>query len=81
MKAIMEVGGVALELKYCERCGSLWLREEGAEEVFCEACVSKLSARPGYRFRTGRQGNVNQDLDLEGLGEGLALICGEGGHA
>ena len=81
MKAIMEVDGVALELKYCERCGSLWLREEGAEEVFCDACVKKLSARPGYRFRTRRQENVNQDLDLEGFCDGLALICGEGGNA
>jgi len=81
MKAIMEVEVVALELKYCERCGSLWLREQGTEEVYCDACVSKLSARPGYRFRTGRYGAVNQDLDMEGFCDGLALICGEGGNA
>lgn len=80
MKAIVEVDGVALELKYCERCGSLYLREQGGQEVYCDACVSKLLARPGYRYRTGR-GGVNRDLDMEGFCDGLALICGEGGNA
>ena len=36
----MEV--IQLELKYCERCGSLWVRETGTGEIFCFPCVLKM---------------------------------------
>lgn len=32
-----------LELKYCECCGGLWLRAEGAQESRCGACVGKAT--------------------------------------
>ena len=31
-----------LELKYCERCGGLWLRPCGAAVVYCRACTVAL---------------------------------------
>jgi len=29
---------VYLELKYCERCGGLWLRRKGESNVYCDSC-------------------------------------------
>jgi hypothetical protein len=29
---------IQLELKYCERCGALWLRLRGAPEIYCASC-------------------------------------------
>lgn len=37
-------GSIQLELKYCERCGGLWLRPRGADIVFC-ACCARAMAR------------------------------------
>jgi hypothetical protein len=37
---------IQLELKYCERCGGLWLRRVGVVETYCAAC---LAAEPEYR--------------------------------
>lgn len=41
-----------VELKYCERCGGLWLRLRGNSEVYCASCRAhnaqwpRLSERP-----------------------------------
>ena len=35
---------VFLELKYCERCGGLWLRRKGDAQVHCESCLRCLEA-------------------------------------
>lgn len=32
-----------LELKYCERCGRLWLRLRGSEVVVCRACTTAMA--------------------------------------
>lgn len=37
---------VRVELKYCERCGGLWLRARGSEGVHCASCLVRLAARP-----------------------------------
>ena len=40
--------GVGVELKYCEHCGGLWVRERGAGVVYCEKCqpvVEDLAVR------------------------------------
>ena len=31
-----------LELKYCEACGGLWLREAGSLEIYCERCAERM---------------------------------------
>jgi hypothetical protein len=35
-----------VELKYCEHCGGLWLRECGAEGVYCPKCQPKVADLP-----------------------------------
>jgi len=32
-----------LELKYCERCGGLWLRVRGKHEPYCSSCAGAIS--------------------------------------
>ena len=39
-------GEVRVELKYCEHCGGLWVRERGAGVVYCDACVPKVAELP-----------------------------------
>jgi Zn-finger nucleic acid-binding protein len=42
----MEGSEIRVELKYCERCGGLWLRPRGADGVYCAGCRARLEARP-----------------------------------
>ena len=44
-----------LELKYCERCGGLWLRPQGTETVYCVACAEQIRQLPPP-FRGGTPG-------------------------
>jgi hypothetical protein len=43
-----------IELKYCEHCGGLWLRECGGGEVYCEACRPVVEELPVPKKRPGR---------------------------
>jgi Zn-finger nucleic acid-binding protein len=45
---------IRLELKYCERCGGLWLRQQGTGRVVCAACVSEVSDFPHFGRRISR---------------------------
>ena len=50
----MEIEGleiVRLELKYCERCGGLWMRTWGTEDVYCPAALRKC-----WIFPSGGEG-------------------------
>ena len=42
-----------LELKYCERCGGLWLRPQGGEAVYCASCAHAISELPPVTPRSG----------------------------
>ncbi len=42
----MEGEKTELELKYCERCGGLWLRARGADEVYYRGCRAHMAAVP-----------------------------------
>ena len=42
----MEGPEIQVELKYCERCGGLWLRPQGADGVYCAGCRVFLAALP-----------------------------------
>jgi hypothetical protein len=33
-----------VELKYCERCGGLWLRAQGTNGIYCASCCVWLAA-------------------------------------
>lgn len=37
---------VRMELKYCEHCGALWLRECGAGVVYCGTCQPRIADLP-----------------------------------
>lgn len=37
---------IRVELKYCERCGELWVRPQGAGGVYCASCRAGLAAMP-----------------------------------
>jgi ribosomal protein L37AE/L43A len=43
---------VRMELKYCERCGSLRVRECGAGVIYCDHCVPEVAELPATN--TGR---------------------------
>jgi hypothetical protein len=34
------------ELKYCERCGGLWLRPVGGGQIYCVACGREMAQLP-----------------------------------
>ncbi len=34
---------IHFELKYCERCGSLWLRPRAAAAVYCSPCARQMA--------------------------------------
>jgi Zn-finger nucleic acid-binding protein len=36
----------SLELKYCERCGGLWLRPTGGEQIYCTVCARAMAELP-----------------------------------
>jgi Zn-finger nucleic acid-binding protein len=36
----------SLELKYCERCGGLWLRPAGGEQIYCTTCARAMGELP-----------------------------------
>ena len=42
----MEGPEIQVELKYCERCGGLWLRPQGTHGVYCAGCHACLAAVP-----------------------------------
>ena len=42
----MEGQAIQVELKYCERCGGLWLRPQGADGVYCASCRMRLAVMP-----------------------------------
>lgn len=75
-----EVEIISLELKYCERCGGLWLRPAGSDDVYCAPCESSMADLPGAG--TGRRKVVGASLQIEGQnGEVVVVVCGKGGNA
>jgi hypothetical protein len=45
---------VRMELKYCERCGALGLRECGAGVVYCDHCLLEVAELPPSKKNPGR---------------------------
>ena len=48
-----EKRSVRVELKYCEHCGGLWVREGGAG-VYCDKCQEKVADLPIPKKKSGR---------------------------
>jgi hypothetical protein len=72
---------VVFDLKYCERCGGLWLRLEGNEEVYCPSCIPKMAELPVVRRRRKRSELQDpEELRVERIEE-LMAFCSLGGNA
>jgi len=69
-----------LELKYCERCGGLWLRRKDAERVYCVTCVPKMADMPEPRSRRAARLRV-PPLDTDIKSCMLDLYGVEGGQS
>jgi hypothetical protein len=58
MKAKKEESGpereLQFELKYCERCGGLWLRPVGGGQVYCAGCAGQMAELPPALHEVGR---------------------------
>jgi hypothetical protein len=50
----IEVGKLSLELKYCERCGGLWLRPVGGPEIYCKNCARAMAELPPASHEKGK---------------------------
>ncbi|HKW16223.1 MAG TPA: hypothetical protein VJO35_01820 [Terriglobales bacterium] len=66
---------IQMELKYCERCGGLWLRVTGSEVVYCPACSMILAGiARDPRSLEGRgnraSGSTAEDFERSFWGEG-----------
>jgi hypothetical protein len=50
MKTTARAGGstseLCFELKYCERCGGLWLRPVAGGQIYCVACGRQMAELP-----------------------------------
>jgi len=73
---------IQLELKYCERCGALWLRLKGGQAIYCAPCDLEVLDLPSPRKVTSRP-RLPGNHKIEGKakpGEAPAF-CGNGGTA
>ncbi len=68
-----------LELKYCERCGGLWLRLVGGEQIYCAACGRAMAELPeasrrgrGARMPVGKPwSDSEEEFDGDESGAGV----------
>jgi Zn-finger nucleic acid-binding protein len=71
------------ELKYCERCGGLWLRPAGGGQIYCVNCgrqmaqLPPVSREPEKARKPRRPRRDADDGDFEGF-EGLDLDAAGG---
>jgi hypothetical protein len=80
---------VRMELKYCERCGALWLRECGSGLNSCNGCQMDVTELPipkkrpqTVKLATGRRAAVDDySFDASASEISLARVRGRGGVA
>jgi hypothetical protein len=72
---------VRLELKYCERCGGLWLRTLGSGEVYCSLCVAQILDLPVSRTRSKARLLFTDRLEIKSQCEPCCTPCGVRGNA
>ncbi len=69
---------IEVELKYCERCGGLWLRRKGSDQVYCATCLPFMADLPRPALKR-KLGSVTT-RDLEAIADEYVICCAEG-HA
>jgi hypothetical protein len=80
----MEVEGVEiirLELKYCERCGGLWMRLYGSAEAYCPPCAVQMSQVPLRGGKSKPRLPINHECEVRDDGNHWTVVCGQGGTA
>jgi hypothetical protein len=72
--------GTRLELKYCERCGGLWLRPAGGCQIYCATCSRAMAELPPVarrpenidasidRRNVANEYNFHGELELDAIG-------------
>jgi Zn-finger nucleic acid-binding protein len=63
----MEGQEIQVELKYCERCGGLWLRLQGANGVYCASCRVRLAAMPSAGEAPPRKARPRREARAQGM--------------
>lgn len=71
VEKVSENREVRMELKYCEHCGGLWVREGGAG-VYCDRCRSRVEDLPIPKKKPGR---VTLPIRKKTLVEQYAPTC------
>ncbi len=80
----MEGQEIQVDLKYCERCGGLWLRLQGTSGVYCASCNLRLAARPDpgeappRKPRRRRARPMGMDAERERLQNLTRIECLQG---
>ena len=62
----MEGSEIQVELKYCERCGGLWLRPQGTNGVYCGGCRACLAAMPDLGQAPPRKARSRRKARMQG---------------
>jgi len=71
--------GIHVELKYCERCGGLWLRPEGTDGVYCSGCRSCMAAMPDRLEAPPRRARKRREASQgEGVQNSARIDCLQG---
>lgn len=64
----------SLELKYCERCGGLWLRPVGGGQIYCTICAQAIAELPPPSTEASRtRGRRRKSLDFNEEFEAYSL--------
>ncbi len=88
LEAIVEIEIIEVELKYCERCGGLWLRPCGSGRVFCAKCAPKMAAM-GFSEESPEPIGLSFPVPVDDGDDGFdavgdddfTFLCMEGGNA
>lgn len=72
---------IRLELKYCERCGGLWMRTQGTDDVYCPACEEEMSDLPAAPRRRKPLLLVSDQAEIESQCEDWLALGVEWGNA
>lgn len=63
----------SLELKYCERCGGLWLRPVGGGQIYCTVCSRAMAELPPPSTEVKRKATRRRDWKVEEEFEGYRI--------
>jgi Zn-finger nucleic acid-binding protein len=70
---------IQLELKYCERCGGLWLRRKDSDKVYCASCATEVPEFP-IRRRANGKARLPGSVRKSAMQARFEVIRGRGGR-